>query len=276
MLLPLILCGLFVSSYAYFPSPVYQQVVYVNQSYGGTPQNGAILTPFVTITQALTSILDSSPTNRYAIFIETGTYTEPTLHIIADVFLVGNSDNTMNVVIDSDFDINDPSWTVLSNNTHHASGLYGVYLMPTHNNTIEFVANKSDFFLYDVTTDNVLTISSAYDNTRTFTANSLFNYLVNVYGTSTTVSNAFFNGPGVNVYSSPYFSQFIATGGFVTGNLNATWTSPDAPLQLLLPRFGMNGIVTLSGENCNATVNRYFLNGESLFLQDGASAYYFE
>lgn len=261
--------------YGFFPSPLYHDTLYVNQTYSGFPQDGGENTPFVSLTQALTTISDASPTHRYRILVEPGTYTEPRLHIIADVFLVGSSQNSMDISLDSDFDLSDPSWSVETNDTH-ISGLYGLHLVATHDNIINFTAGKSDFYIYDLTVENNINIFSTFDATRTFFANCLLNNGFNVVGTMTQISNVFLYGNGLTISSSTYFTQFIATGGAISGTVNATWNDGDAPLQLLLPRFELSSLLTLSGPGCNATVNRYYLIGSHVLLEDEATVFYYE
>lgn len=266
-------------THAYFPSPLYEQTVYVNQSYSGFPQDGNPLTPYISITQALESIVDASPFNRYRILIEPGIYSESPLHIIANVFLTGSSSNYADLTLDSDFDLNHESWTIPPANTSeaHISGLYGMYISPNLTVNLSFVGNSSDFFIYDISSDSDFLVQSDYEYTRLFIANSAFTTNFTIKGTTSTISNGYFYGNGITVYSSNYFTQLIVTGGTITqGTLAATWTSPDAPLQLLIPRFLISGSVLLSGTGCNATLNRYYLIETPVILEDGADVYYYE
>lgn len=66
----------------------YDQVLYVAKN-GLDTNNGKQHAPFLTITAALNAITDASPTKRYVILVQTGAYTEASLSLKANVYIVG-------------------------------------------------------------------------------------------------------------------------------------------------------------------------------------------
>jgi hypothetical protein len=68
----------------------YDQVVYVAK--GGLDTNtGKQHSPFLTIAAAMSAITDASPTKRYVIKLQAGTYTESSLALKPNVFVIGDS-----------------------------------------------------------------------------------------------------------------------------------------------------------------------------------------
>jgi hypothetical protein len=84
------------------------QVVYVNKAGNDVTADGSECHPFLTVTAAMASIVDATPAKRYAIVIGPGNYSEPLVHLKANVQLVGAS--TLLTRLSIPFDINDPTW----------------------------------------------------------------------------------------------------------------------------------------------------------------------
>ncbi|GFN32264.1 hypothetical protein PCURB6_25240 [Paenibacillus curdlanolyticus] len=90
------------------PLPVATQIVYVNKAGDDAAADGSECHPFLTVTAAMASITDATPNKRYAISIGPGNYSEPLIHLKANVQLIGAS--TLLTRLSIPFDINDPSW----------------------------------------------------------------------------------------------------------------------------------------------------------------------
>jgi hypothetical protein len=75
----------------------------------------------------MASIIDASPAKRYAISIGPGTYTEPLIHLKANVQLVGTSTLLTRLAIP--FDINDPSWFEINFQNDNRSGFVDLTLL---------------------------------------------------------------------------------------------------------------------------------------------------
>lgn len=66
----------------------YEQVVHVSKN-GSDSNTGKQHSPFLTITAAMNAITDASPSKRYAVKVAPGSYTESTLALKANVFVIG-------------------------------------------------------------------------------------------------------------------------------------------------------------------------------------------
>lgn len=66
------------------------QIVYVAKNGNDSTGNGKQHKPFLTITAALNSITDASPSKRYAIRVATGAYSETAISLKANVFIIGD------------------------------------------------------------------------------------------------------------------------------------------------------------------------------------------
>lgn len=109
------------------PPPIATQIVYVNKAGNDATADGSECNPFLTVTAAMASILDASPTKRYAISIGPGNYTEPLIHLKANVQLVGTS--TLLTRLSIPFDINDPSWFETGFQNDNRSGFVDLTLL---------------------------------------------------------------------------------------------------------------------------------------------------
>ena len=256
-----------------FLSPFYQQTRWVNQSYPGVIQNGQENTPWVSISQAFSSIVDAAPDNRYKVRIAPGIFTEGLLHFPADIFLEGYP-TTADVMVNSEFDLDHVSW-LNSTVSPHESGFYGLTFTSGNISNFTFIATNGDFFMYDVVWNSMVSILSELNATRFFVANSIFEQDLQVQGTISTFSNAFFNADLDVESSQNTTTQVIATGGFLSGHLNATWFPTHFFLRLLLPRLFMSDSLILNGAGCSAKVNRYSLLSP-VELTDNATLDFYE
>lgn len=109
------------------PLPIATQIVYVNKAGNDSNADGSECKPYLTITAAMASILDASPAKRYAISIGPGTYTEPLVHLKANVQLIGTS--TLLTRLSIPFDINDPSWFETGFQNDNRSGFVDLTLL---------------------------------------------------------------------------------------------------------------------------------------------------
>ncbi|MGG0476327.1 exosporium leader peptide [Priestia aryabhattai] len=109
------------------PLPIATQIVYVNKAGNDAIADGSECFPFLTVTAAMASIIDASPSKRYAISIGPGSYTEPLIHLKANVQLVGTS--TLLTRLSIPFDINDPSWFETGFQNDNRSGFVDLTLL---------------------------------------------------------------------------------------------------------------------------------------------------
>jgi len=73
------------------------QIVHVAKDGIDVSADGSISKPFLTISAALSAITDASPSKRYAIKVAPGSYTETSLEVKANVFIIGEQKETVRI-----------------------------------------------------------------------------------------------------------------------------------------------------------------------------------
>ncbi|UJF31858.1 exosporium leader peptide [Paenibacillus hexagrammi] len=250
------------------PLPIATQIVYVNKAGNDASADGSECHPFLTVTAAMASIVDASPTKRYEISIGPGTYSEPFIHLKANVQLVGAS--TLLTRLDIPFDINDPSWNG-NLNVDNRAGFADLALL-TGPLDFDFRANT-----FTPSTGRLFFVSVNISPTPVFTGNSTFLSQINIrdcqlFGGYTQ------NGANVYMFASyvggvplplsqptitinsivPYDTQVHLIGGGTDGDVivNAPpGTVPIDPFDLL--SFAIKGNLIINGTNARprATVD---------------------
>jgi hypothetical protein len=96
------------------------ETLYVAKN-GSDENSGSELAPFLTITAALNAITDASPSKRYVIKVATGSYTEPSVVLKSNVFILGEDRSATRITgagsLASDFSGNADNRSGLSNLT---------------------------------------------------------------------------------------------------------------------------------------------------------------
>jgi hypothetical protein len=198
----------------------YDQVVYVSKN-GIDTNLGKQHSPFLTITAALNSITDASPTKRYAILVQSGAYSEASLALKANVFIFGEGQKesvriTGAVSMHSSF----------SGTADHRSGFSNLTLL-----------SAVDF--------NWATVTSGAG--KLYLNEVVFGSTINMYGHNNAIAQAQFNSciifgnltiSGINVGA---FSNNIC---FANINLNQH------------PNGGMATILVASGGYCSGTITQ--------------------
>lgn len=198
------------------------RIVYVSLGGDDITGDGSECAPYLTINKALSVITDASITKRYEINIGPGTYTEPTIHLKANVQLVGAS--TLLTRINSSVDINDPSWTGTVFDDYR-SGFVNLTLLQQMN--FDFAAVNSfggKLFFVSVNTNSTFV--------PVFTAISTSVNQVNIR------NSMLANGYTQNGINMTLFSSFVS-GGNITIN---TQTLSDTQVHLV-----GGGISSVSG-----------------------------
>jgi ethanolamine utilization microcompartment shell protein EutS len=229
----------------------YDQVLYVSKN-GSDTNSGKQHSPFLTITAAQNLITDASPTKRYVIKVMPGSYTETSLALKANVFIVGEGNKeatriTGPVSLASDF----------SGSGDHRSGFHRVTLL-----------SAADF--------NWATVTSAAG--KLYISETVFASTLNMYGHNNTIAQA-------------QFSSCIIFGAFTVSGINVgVFTDNICYGNITLnqhPNGGMVTTISATGGYCggtfrlNTTVND-FNRRSSCFLRsfhcggliaDGPSSY---
>jgi gas vesicle protein/TolA-binding protein len=204
----------------------YDQVLYVSKN-GLDTNSGKQHSPFLTITAAQNAITDASPSKRYAIKVMPGNYTEASLALKANVFIVGEGNKeavriTGAVSLASDF----------TGSGDHRSGFHRVTLL-----------SAADF--------NWQTVTSAAG--KLYMSEVVFGSTLNMYGHNNAIAQAQFNScvifgavtiSGINVgvftdnicYNNITLNQhpnggmvttISATGGYCGGTFRLNSTAND-------------------------------------------------
>lgn len=236
---------------AAIPSLAVNQVRYVSKNGNDSTGTGSFTKPFLTISAAIASIDDSSPTNRYAIAVAPGNYTETgILYLKPNVFVVGSSKESVRISATS-FQL-DPSF-MGTGSIDNRSGFSQLSLLNACDfnwNTVQSAAGKLYF--------NEVSFSST----------------INLYGYNNAIAQAQFDScllfgaltiSGINVavfnnnicFSNITLSQhpnggmatiLNASGGYCGGTYSATTTVTDFNRRCAgFARSFLMGTVTLNG-----------------------------
>lgn len=212
------------------------QSVYVTANGNDLTGNGSLAKPFATISAALASIIDASPTKRYTVEVAPGNYTESSgLALKANVFINGADSRLVRITgavsIGSSF----------SGSGDHRSGFNKVTLLSA----------------VDL---NWATVTSAAG--KIYCRETIFSSTVNLYGHNNATAQGMFE-------QCQFFGAFTVSGinlGWMTDNVHFAATTLNQH-----PNGGMASIInaqgcSFSGITANATVNN-FGRRCSLFLK---------
>ena len=195
----------------------YEQIVYVSKS-GLDTNSGKQHSPFLTITAAQNAITDASPTKRYVIKVMSGNYTEASLALKANVFIVGEG-NKESVRITGPVSMH----SSFSGTGDHRSGFHRVTLL-----------SAADF--------NWATVTSGAG--KLYFSETVFGSTLNMYGHNNAIAQTQFN-------SCVIFGAFTVSGinvGVFTDNIcfsNITLNQH--------PNGGMVTTISATGGYCGGT-----------------------
>ncbi|SFS53696.1 exosporium leader peptide [Marininema halotolerans] len=218
------------------PLPVATQIVNVNKAGNDTTGDGSECNPFLTVSAAMASITDATPTKRYAIFIGPGNYTETdTIHLKANVQLIGAS--TLLTRLSISFDIDDPSWTETGFQNDNRSGFADLSLLtaPLDFNfrTISSFSGKLFFVSVNVSPTMVFTALTTSVNQVNIRDSMLFSgYTQN--GINMVMFSSFVSSGNITINSqSDTDAQVNLVGGGINGNININVQSGHIPIDPL-------------------------------------------
>jgi hypothetical protein len=224
------------------PPPIATQIVYVNKGGNDTTGDGTECNPFLTVTRAMAFIVDASPAKRYAISIGPGTYTEPLIHLKANVQLIGTSTLLTRLAIP--FDINDPSWFETGFVNDNRSGFVNLTLLSAPLNFNFQTANSFSGKLFFVSVN--------------FTPTPIFTALttsVNQVNIRDSMLNGGYTQNGINMVM---FASFVSSGN-ITINSQATTDT-----QVNLVGGGINGNVVINVQSGHIPIDPFNLTSFSI------------
>ncbi|RAS85880.1 hypothetical protein A3863_18885 [Priestia endophytica] len=196
----------------------------MNKAGNDAVADGSECFPFLTVTAAMASIIDASPVKRYAISIGPGTYTEPLIHLKANVQLVGTSTLLTRLAIP--FDINDPSWFETGFQNDNRSGFVDLTLLtgPLNFNFVTASSFSGKLFF----------VSVNITPTPVFTA---LTTSVNQVNIRDSMLSAGYTQNGINMVM---FASFVSSGNITINSQSTTDT------QVNLVGGGINGNVIIN------------------------------
>ena len=206
----------------------YDQIVYVSKN-GLDTNTGKQHSPFLTITAAQDSILDASPSKRYIIKVAPGSYTETSLALKANVFIVGEGQKEA-VRITGALSLG-PSFTANSS-FDHRSGASNVTFLSAANFDWNAVQSAAGKLYFNETVFGSTLSMNGYNNAI---AQAQFNSCV-IFGAFTVsginvgvfTNNVCYGNVTLNQHpNGGMVTTLSATGGYCSGTVRLTSTVND-------------------------------------------------
>lgn len=243
--------------------------VYVDQSGNDTTGDGTSNNPYLTITHAMSQITFASISNRVALFIGPGTWTD-SFALKPNIFLVGTVLN--DVRLSGTITLNDSGWVV---NNDNRSGAENIIF--TVSETFDFTIQSSQqgkLYFTDCIF-NAVPVLVAFNpvNQVIFDYCRFFGGITQTGITSVFSACNFLGGPITLNSSTNAQCNAQFTGGGISGNVSATYTSSNAVI-LTLINFGIQGTLSISGASCSlyATCDSIPIGG--VIIASGATLNY--
>lgn len=233
------------------------QMIYVVSSADAKIADGSQKAPFSTLTAAMASINDASPSKRYQILIGADELTEVgPLALKANVFIIGKSRYATRLNIP--FTINSATWNDSSGIAANWSGFENCTLIGASSN-FDFslgvaVSTLSQLYFIGVSFNNSITLS-AYGNSNKFTVNNCeFNSGFTVNGGTFDAQYIRNTGGTITLSSTPgVYNGLKAT---LSGSTNANLLMTGSGGDISLLSFNINGTLTIpAGNTIRATAD---------------------
>lgn len=229
------------------------QVMHVSKSGSDTTGTGGQHKPYLTISKALSMITDATPSKRYVVRVSAGAYTETSVALPSNVFVVGESKESVRIT----GPVSMGAWTQNNSGSDDRSGFSMVSLLSAA--SFDWSAAKSragKLYMNEVVFGSTVSLYG-YDNAI---AQAQFNACV-VFGAMTIsgvnvgafTNNVCFSDVTLNQHPNGGMATILAaTGGSVGGTLR------------------LNTTVNDSNRRCSAFLKSFY--SENLIV-DGAASY---
>ena len=210
------------------PVAAYDQMLYVADGADAALANGSPIYPFASISAALASITDATPTKRYTILITAGEYVEAgTVNLKPNVFLCGVLTDAVRITATS-WGL-DPTFTGGGDNRTGISNCIVNGAVSLNFTTVTSTAGK--FYARSALFNGAVTLTG-YNNAvvQAQFSGCQFFALVTVVGVNVSVANDNIHFNGLTLTQSPFGGVptiWAATGGTLSGTLTATTTVND-------------------------------------------------
>jgi hypothetical protein len=251
-------------------------LVHVNKGGNDGTADGSILLPYLTISAAITAIVDATPTKRYSIQLGPGTYTEA-ITLKANIFIDGVGEANL-AQINGTINVNHASWNAAGD---HRSGFSKCSLIGAAS-TINMATQSSPdgkFYLDRCLVTNNLSFTAFNNNNAAVISNT--NFL------SGTLAQTGFNIQlhGVSLLSGTGQTLTVASAAGLnavllishsSGNNNISATQPVGGGTITLTVIGYSktaGTISLDGVGVSAAVTSSSI-GSAPTLANGATVTY--
>ena len=250
-----------------FALPIETQVVYVDESGSDVTGNGTILYPYATITYAMSTITDSSPTKRYVVKVGPGNWSD-SFSLKANVEVVGY--NVIATKLIGTIDLNDPTW---NNANDNRSGFEDLTLQGTDN--FDFTAQSSTagkLYFYNIRFGTGPTFTAYNPINQIEFHSSLFFDAFTLTGGTMLLCDSEIIGGGVTINSSSLsYVDFQAIGGGCGAgggpgiNVSFNYTAGNATMTGYLYNFTVDGVLSANGASTSVTATCSSLVGTTSF-----------
>ncbi len=233
--------------------PAAAQVVYVDKGGDDTAGNGTIIYPYLTISHAMATITDSSPSKRYVLKVGPGDYSD-SFSLKANVEVVGYS--VVGTRLFGTVDLNDASW---NNANDNRSGMEDLTMQGTYNFNFQTQSSQAGkLYFYNNRFAGPITFTGYSVNllNQVDIQNSLVFGGINQNGCTLLLGDVeFTNANTIALTSSPTVQTIlIVYSGGTDGTLSATQVNPtDQPINVTLYNFAVAGALTASGPSTTVT-----------------------
>jgi hypothetical protein len=204
------------------------QVIHVSKSGNDTTGNGGQHKPFLTLTKAFSMITDASPTKRYVVRVASGNYTEASVALPANVFVIGEQKEAVRITgsVSMGASFNTGS------STDDRSGFSMVTLLSACDfNWATVQSRAGKLYLNEVVFGSTVSMyghnnaiaQAQFDSCVIFGALTISGINVGVFNNNTCYSNVTLNQHP----NGGMASILVATGGYCSGNVRFITTAND-------------------------------------------------
>ena len=224
------------------------QVRYVSKS-GSATGDGSNARPFDTITNAMNSITDASVTKRYVIQIAPGNYTETTLNLKPNVFLVG--DHYMTVRITTTTLQLDSTWNAVSTVDNRSGAIQVSFLNAANFDFSTVTSSAGKLYFEDCSFASTLTVKSYNSINQALFDGCYFYGATTMTGTTCFfTSSVFFNNIAINAATTAGTWQHQFLFSRIQGNvtINGTGNTSSKQTHTWFLSTNISGTLTATGD----------------------------
>ena len=204
------------------------QTIYVAKSGSDTTGTGGQHRPYLTLTKAFSMITDASPTKRYAVRVAAGAYTEASVALPSNVFVIGEQKEAVRIT----GAVSMGAWTQNNSGSDDRSGFSMVTLLSAANFNWDTAKSRAGkLYMNEVVFGSTVNLYG-YDNAiaqAQFDACIIFGALtISGINIGAFNSNICFNNVTLNQHpNGGMASVLVASGGYCSGTVRFNTTVND-------------------------------------------------